>query len=568
MIKTISHEEVKVMQKIMPRYFAYLKDNPDSFLCRVLGLYRVQMYHLNRTIYFIVMESSFKGASGPMDAQYDCKGSHVGRNADPGDSVKKDNDLLEDGFRLCLGANREPVLAQLRLDAAYLLKEGFLDYSLLIGAQWEALEQQQPQSLPQTLQSHRLSDGGGGGGDDGDDSASRFPRPRGSFRRRLSVRTTQLEDTRLWEASVRSSAGLHHLEAETALAEAFREEASGQDSALTLLPATGGLPACPPPPDAPWSVPDRRRGALAGGGGGGSRGGGGGGGGGLGSSLDCGKDGASGEDAGGEEGPVAREYRIGVIDFLTQYSLSKVAERTLKSFTHEKSALSVAPPGKYAERFVAFAEGICVGHEPPRELPGGGYLVQVILKQHKTAGLELGNKTGGGGGGGGGGVCGGESVHSSSIKDVGGVVCLAVKEGCECAVVGIRAGDRVHRINGDLVPTTLGFGAVQARVSSATRPLYLTLERWPSRQDEQSASSTGPPVGPPTSGGGEAASAPEGAPRKPPPPPVAWCPPVAVAAYGPRAPLPRAPPPRAAARRATRAAAPRRKGCASTGTAA
>jgi hypothetical protein len=275
----------------------------------------------------------------------------------------------------------------------------------------------------------------------------------------------------------------------------------------------------------------------------------------------------------GVAGPVAREYHIGVIDFLTKYSLNKVAERTLKSFKYEKKALSVAPPSEYAERFVAFAEGICVGHEPPRELPGGGYLVQVILKQHKTAGLELGNKNAGGGveaawkgsmskgaaaadeganaggaaesplqrldrelatkqsgsgrgtrgslpGGGGGGevaAAGGQqwlfssagtnhdrfavksgnaaalsssrpAGRSSSIKDVGGVVCLAVKEGCECALVGIRAGDRVHRINGDLVPTTLGFGAVQARLSSATRPLYLTLERWPSRQDEQSAS--------------------------------------------------------------------------------
>ena len=180
MIKTVSHEEVKEMQRIMGSYYEHLRANPASFLCRVLGLYRVQvsvpagpaphkharacvracvrapslsptalpmalvpqslapwfcrlfpplchvqlscdklgvglaalgaqMYHLNRTVYFIVMASAYKGAGGPMDAQYDCKGSHVGRSADPGDAVKKDNDLLEDGFRLRLGPNREKV---------------------------------------------------------------------------------------------------------------------------------------------------------------------------------------------------------------------------------------------------------------------------------------------------------------------------------------------------------------------------------------------------------------------------------------------------------------------------
>ncbi len=58
----------------------------------------------------------------------------MGRNCAPGDSVRKDNDLLDDGFRLKLGRNREPVLAQLRSDVGFLRELGFLDYSLLIGA--------------------------------------------------------------------------------------------------------------------------------------------------------------------------------------------------------------------------------------------------------------------------------------------------------------------------------------------------------------------------------------------------------------------------------------------------
>jgi len=137
MVKTVSHEEVKELLKVLPQYYNHLREQPSSFLCRVLGMYRVQMYQLHRTVYFIVMASTWKGAKAPMDAQYDCKGSQVGRSSAVGDSVRKDNDLLEDGFRLRLGANREPVLKQLRSDIELLRSLGFLDYSLLIGAQWK-----------------------------------------------------------------------------------------------------------------------------------------------------------------------------------------------------------------------------------------------------------------------------------------------------------------------------------------------------------------------------------------------------------------------------------------------
>jgi len=459
MIKTITHEEVQVMQTILPQYLSYLKENPDSFLCRILGMYRVQMYHLRRTIYFIVMESSFKGASGKMDVQYDCKGSHVGRNANPGDTVRKDNDLLEDGFRLCLGSNREPVLAQLRLDAQFLRSESFLDYSLLVGAQW-ANSGDQPSSQP------------GSPPESPPESPPGSPSlaPTGALAegaaspqlgRRVSARSMQLEDTRLWEASVKGGPGGGGGVDDQEAARAYSLQRRSNSSIGALTP-TGGLPACPPPRDAPWTVPSHAGYARS-------------------SKAQQSRGstrlfGGVHEPGRGEPSvPVAREYRIGVIDFLTRYSLAKVAERAYKSLSHEKSGLSVAPPDVYCERFIAFAEGIIVGSAPPAELPGGGYLVQVILKQQGAAsGLELGDKAGGGGGGGGwGGGSGG----------VGGVVCVSVKAGCECALVGLRPGDRVHRVNGELVEPTEGHRRVSERLRTAGRPLYLTVERWPSQQD-------------------------------------------------------------------------------------
>lgn len=50
-----------------------------------------------------------------------------------------------------------------------------------------------------------------------------------------------------------------------------------------------------------------------------------------------------------------RVYVLGVIDFLTQYSNRKVAERVLKACAcMDPNGISVAPPKKYKKRFVAF----------------------------------------------------------------------------------------------------------------------------------------------------------------------------------------------------------------------
>jgi 1-phosphatidylinositol-4-phosphate 5-kinase len=45
---------------------------------------------------------------------------------------------------------------------------------------------------------------------------------------------------------------------------------------------------------------------------------------------------------------------FGIIDILQYYNFRKVLERTLKSITAERQAISVAPPSKYGNRFAHF----------------------------------------------------------------------------------------------------------------------------------------------------------------------------------------------------------------------
>lgn len=674
MIKTVSHEEVRELQKIVLQYYEYLQSHPRSFLCRILGMHRVQMYHLNRTIYFIVMASAYKGAPRKMDVQYDCKGSHVGRSA-PQDSVKKDNDLLEEGFRLRLGSNREPVVAQVRADVEFLRNLGFLDYSLLIGATYKPVEEASgggsgsggakdgengasesgaedetdeedqegeeddgnghvvapttnskrasfvapsappPPPPPAAAQSpaaatkptaspkkkswlFRSSDrrtssgsaegggsnrgslnhinseaadvmaqalspsassvssgsaassdcpagdpnGGGGGGDGG------LRRP-AEVLRRNSSRSLQLAYTKQWQ-SMKSLSAL--TEEKELMVEATRWSGGaeggggGGECGFTVAPS-GGLPALPLPPDAPWLMPRKpnvafekallgtatargsgsgngkggeireskesfamtspmrglRVSSLASGGGSGT------------ASSDSSSSGAASYDDGIDE------YRLGVIDFLTRYGVTKVAERNFKSFKYEKKGLSVAPPNEYAARLVAFVEGIALGDSPPKE-SNGGYWVQVTLTQ-AVSGIELGSKT----------ETGAklesqwkrasatatttgvspklvtagqlsqsmpasrssDTAEDSSSSDFGGAMtgaCVqSVAENSEAWLAGVRGGDRVHRVNGELVPLKESRRATMERLRRASRPLHLTLERFPTKAEEAKRDSSG-----------------------------------------------------------------------------
>jgi 1-phosphatidylinositol-4-phosphate 5-kinase len=77
---------------VLPHYFQHCVQNPNTLITKFLGMYRVKMYHLQRTVKFIIMNSVFD-TDKVLQSFFDLKGSALGRDAKPGQSVKKDNDV-------------------------------------------------------------------------------------------------------------------------------------------------------------------------------------------------------------------------------------------------------------------------------------------------------------------------------------------------------------------------------------------------------------------------------------------------------------------------------------------
>ncbi|GMF32173.1 unnamed protein product [Phytophthora lilii] len=139
MIKTQTKDESKFLRRILPHYYKFVMENPNTLITRFYGMHRVKMHHLRRKMHFVIMASVF---DTPLDihARFDLKGSRIGRHASPKEhqrgsaGVLKDNDLLQKGFHLQMGVARRAIfLVQLRKDVEFLKRMKIMDYSLLIG---------------------------------------------------------------------------------------------------------------------------------------------------------------------------------------------------------------------------------------------------------------------------------------------------------------------------------------------------------------------------------------------------------------------------------------------------
>ncbi len=144
-VKTISRKEYKFLKKMLGEYFFYLKENPISFLPKLLGCYVLKRKYKKKitNIYFIVMTNVF-ATDNHIDLRFDLKGSTIGRKVltgtindskvfSTGDMALKDLDFNKLNEKVYLSSKREKILEQLRKDIEFLYSINSNDYSLLLG---------------------------------------------------------------------------------------------------------------------------------------------------------------------------------------------------------------------------------------------------------------------------------------------------------------------------------------------------------------------------------------------------------------------------------------------------
>eukprot|EP00551_Chaetoceros_affinis_P012856 CAMPEP_0203670428 /NCGR_PEP_ID=MMETSP0090-20130426/6508_1 /ASSEMBLY_ACC=CAM_ASM_001088 /TAXON_ID=426623 /ORGANISM="Chaetoceros affinis, Strain CCMP159" /LENGTH=764 /DNA_ID=CAMNT_0050535289 /DNA_START=24 /DNA_END=2318 /DNA_ORIENTATION=- len=141
MIKTMSITESKFLRRILPHYFQHCAQNPNTLITRFLGMYKVKLSRLQRNVIFVIMNSVFD-TDKTISSFYDLKGSVVGRNAQPGEAVKKDNDVRRmieknpNSAFLIPPGRREIMREQVISDCNFLKAMEIFDYSMLIGVHY------------------------------------------------------------------------------------------------------------------------------------------------------------------------------------------------------------------------------------------------------------------------------------------------------------------------------------------------------------------------------------------------------------------------------------------------
>ena len=110
-----------------------MMDNPDSTIVRFLGMHRVKVPHSTAHALCYHEQCLCDPLNRKVHTTFDLKGSTIGRLAKPGQSVKKDLDLLNSGIKLRFGNKKDGFINQINSDAEFLRELKIMDYSLLVG---------------------------------------------------------------------------------------------------------------------------------------------------------------------------------------------------------------------------------------------------------------------------------------------------------------------------------------------------------------------------------------------------------------------------------------------------
>jgi hypothetical protein len=136
MVKTVSRAESECMREMLPDYYSYVLENPDTLLMRILGQY--DLCHDSHTYHLVVLANVFN-TTLDIHERFDLKGSRykrtLGKRRGTPGLVHRDLDFIQTGRRITVKdvALASKLQRQIAQDAAFLKSQNVVDYSLLIG---------------------------------------------------------------------------------------------------------------------------------------------------------------------------------------------------------------------------------------------------------------------------------------------------------------------------------------------------------------------------------------------------------------------------------------------------
>ena len=139
MIKTLKYDEFELIRNsFLQQYIEYIRNNPQSLLCRIYGIYNLIQYN-GSDFYIIVMRNVIGSLKDNIVAKFDLKGSTTNREVKALDMTKIDNDVMKDlnfndiEFGIMINnKNIEKIRGITTKDSTFLAKLGLMDYSLFI----------------------------------------------------------------------------------------------------------------------------------------------------------------------------------------------------------------------------------------------------------------------------------------------------------------------------------------------------------------------------------------------------------------------------------------------------
>ncbi|GMH25075.1 hypothetical protein Nepgr_026918 [Nepenthes gracilis] len=148
-IKTLRKSEVKVLLKMLHRYYEHVQKHENTLITKFFGLHSITLKG-GRKVRFVVMGNMFY-TELRIHRRYDLKGSSEGRFTNP-ENISENITLkdLDLAYEFYMDRSlRESLFEQILLDCMFLESQQIIDYSLLLGLHFRAPENLKPLLEPQ-----------------------------------------------------------------------------------------------------------------------------------------------------------------------------------------------------------------------------------------------------------------------------------------------------------------------------------------------------------------------------------------------------------------------------------